>query len=205
MSFLSNLNWRHAAKKFDSSKPIADDGIEAVLEAIRLAPTSFGLQPFHVTVVTNAELKEKLKALAWGQDQITSCSHLLVFSSRTDLVPRAEAFLELVSGGNEEVKEKIKVYADMIRGSVASKTPDALREWAARQAYIALGFGLAACAELQIESCPMEGFDAAGYKTALGLAEHFDPQVVLAIGSRSPDAEIRPKVRFTKEDLFDIR
>ncbi len=198
------LQWRYATKKFDG-REISQEDLARILEAIRFAPTSFGLQPFHVTVVKDKELKETLKSLSWNQEQVTTCSHVLVFSSRTDFMNRTDEFFKLMTGGNSEIEEKLKGYRDMIEGTVKNLEGYQAVTWAGKQAYIALGFALATCAELSIDSCPMEGFDRDGFKKALDLPEHIHPQVMLTVGYRDSSDLVRPKVRFSNEDLFDIR
>lgn len=204
MSFIQNLNWRYATKKFDG-REISKEDLASVLESIKLAPTSFGLQPFHLTVIKDSGIKESLKALSWNQEQVTSCSHVLVFSSRTDFLERTDDFFKLMTGGNSEIEEKLKGYKEMIVGTVKDLEGYQAVTWAGKQAYIALGFALATCAELSIDSCPMEGFDRDGFKKALGLPEHFHPQVMLTVGYRDPSDTVRPKVRFSNDDLFDVR
>ncbi len=114
MSFLSNLNWRYATKKFDTNQKVSDADLDAILEAIRLTPTSFGMQPYHFYVVSNQEIKEKIQAAAWNQPQIGTSSHLLVFAARTDLTILKEEFFALLSGGNPEVRALLKGYEDMV-------------------------------------------------------------------------------------------
>ncbi len=203
MSFLSNLNWRYATKKFDTARKVSDADLETILEAIRLAPTSFGLQPYRVWVVTNPEIKEKIQAAAWGQPQITTSSHLLVFTARTDLAENKEEFFTLISGGNPEIRAALKGYEDMVDGFVAGKpTPESVLPWSAKQAYIAHGFALAACAELEIDSCAMEGFDPVAVGEILGLPTSEQAVVMLPIGYRDASETPRPKARFSKEVLF---
>ena len=203
MSFLSNLNWRYATKKFDTARKVSDADLETILEAIRLAPTSFGLQPYRVWVVTNPEIKEKIQAVAWGQPQITTSSHLLVFTARTDLAENKEEFFTLISGGNPEIRAALKGYEDMVDGFVAGKpTPESVLPWSAKQAYIAHGFALAACAELEIDSCAMEGFDPVAVGEILGLPTSEQAVVMLPIGYRDASETPRPKARFSKEVLF---
>jgi nitroreductase len=138
MSFLSNLNWRYATKKFDTSRKVSDTDLDTVLEAIRLTPTSFGIQPYHFYVISNQEVKEKIQAVAWNQPQIGTSSHLIVFTARTDLAQNKEEFFTLLSGGNPEVRAHLKGYEDMVDGFVASKpTPADVFPWSAKQAYIA--------------------------------------------------------------------
>lgn len=203
MSFLSNLNWRYATKKFDTSRKVSDADLEKILEAIRLTPTSFGMQPYHAYVITNQEIKEKIQAIAWNQSQVGTSSHLIVFTARTDLAQNKEEYFTLISGGNPEVRAQLKGYEDMVDGFVAGKpTPESVLPWSAKQAYIAQGFALAAAAELEIDSCAMEGFDPVALGEILGLPESQKAVVMLPIGYRDPEESPRPKSRFSKEALF---
>lgn len=201
MTFLEQLNWRFAAKDFDPARPVTDGKIQKILEAIRLTPTAYGLQPYHVYVVTDPAQKEALQAAAYDQPQVSNGSHFLVFCSRRDALERVEAYGELVSQGNAEKLEKLQGYLNVIRGDFERKSAEATEEWAARQAYIALGFAMAACAELEVDSCPMEGFRPAKVAEILGIPAHMTPVVCLAVGRRAHEPK-RAKVRFGEEDLF---
>ncbi len=203
MSFLSNLNWRYATKKFDTSRKISDTDLEKVLEAIRLTPTSFGLQPYHFYVITNQEIKDKIQAAAWNQPQVGTSSHLLVFTARTDLMQNKEEYFTLMSGGNPEIRAALKEFEDMMNGFIEGKSnPSDILAWTAKQAYIAQGFALAALAELEIDSCAMEGFDPTAVGVILELPESQKAVVMLPIGYRDASESPRPKVRFAKEELF---
>lgn len=177
-----------------------------------MAPTSYGLQPFHITVVRDPELRKQLRGASWDQAQVTDASVLLVFSARLDIVPRVQEYLDLASGGNPEVRAAMAGYGQMMATSMegrAAQGDDAIIAWSAKQAYIALGFALAACAELEIDSAPMEGFDASAYKDIMELDKKFSqklmPVALLGLGYRDPSDTIRPKVRFAKSELVDER
>jgi nitroreductase len=203
MSFLSQLNWRYATKSFDVTRKVSDADLDMILEAIRLTPTSFGMQPYHFYIVSNQDIKDKIQAVAWNQSQIGTSSHLIVFVARTDLVALKEEFFEGLSGGNPEVRAHLKGYEDMVAGFVASKTDEwDILAWSSKQAYIAQGFALAAAAELQIDSCAMEGFDPVAVGEILGLPPTQKAVVMLPIGYRAATETPRPKFRFTREALF---
>ena len=203
MSFLTQLNWRYATKKFDTSKKVLDEQLATIQNAIKMAPTSFGLQPVHVVLVSNPELRAKLQPLAYNQSQIVDSSHVFVFCARTDLVERTEDFMNQLSQGSAEARISLKGYEDAILGVVSGMSPERAHGWAARQAYIGLGFGLAACAELEIDACPMEGFDPEAFKAVLELPAHITPVALMAVGYRAADDIIRPKFRF--DDIFETR
>ena len=201
MSFLSQLDWRFATKKFDVTKKVSDGTLDRILAATRMAPTSFGLQPFRVMVVTDAEVRAKISVAAWSQPQVMEGSHLLVFTARTDVAARAAEYVELSSGGDAAAKEKLAGLTDMLEGFAAKLDEAGALSWASKQAYIALGFAMAAAAELEVDSGPMEGFDTAAVDTILDLPEHFRSVVMLSVGYRA-EGPASPKVRFPDSDLF---
>ncbi|MFZ2803717.1 MAG: NAD(P)H-dependent oxidoreductase [Patescibacteria group bacterium] len=201
MSFLSQLDWRFATKQFDPTKKVSDEDLAKILNAIRMAPTSFGLQPFHVFVITDPATREAIKPVAYNQPQVTDASQLLVFCARNDMDSWIDAFVNVMASANTENAEGLEKARGMMKASLASRTPEQAMAWAAKQTYIAFGFGLAACAELGIDSCPMEGFDSAAVDKILGLPENMKSQSFLAIGYRK-EGPSRPKVRFPESQLF---
>ncbi|MBP9779882.1 NAD(P)H-dependent oxidoreductase [Candidatus Gracilibacteria bacterium] len=204
MSFLTSLEWRYATKLFDTNKKVSDEHLEKIIEAIRLTPTSFGLQPYHFYIVSNQEIKDKIQAVAWNQTQIGTASHVIVFAARTDLMKNKDEYFSLISGGSDEVRSTLKGYEDMVTGFINSKDETSALTWTSKQVYIAHGFALAAAAELQIDSCPMEGFDPVAVGEILGVPENEKVLVILPIGYRaSTDGPRTPhKMRFSKESLF---
>jgi nitroreductase len=203
MTFLSQLNWRYATKKFDTNRQVSTADLDQIIEAIRLTPTSFGMMPYHFYIITNPEVKAQILPISWNQPQITTCSHLIVFVARTDLETVTDEYFTLMSGGNAEVRADLKGYEDMVSGFAKSKDEAGALAWAAKQAYIAHGFALAACSELEIDSCAMEGFDPAALGEILKLPANQKAVVMLPIGYRAEDEMPRgSKVRFAREDMF---
>lgn len=202
MSFLSQLNWREATKNFDTEKKIDNATLEKILEAIQMTPSSFGLQPYKIYVVTDMQTRKKIQENAWNQAQVTDASHLLVFCSRTDILEkRIDELMEINSGGNPEMKEKMKGYEDLMRQFLGQRDNEKMQAWADRQTYISLGFAMAACAELGVDSCAIEGFSPEKTDAILELPQQEKSVVLLPIGFRKEENG-RPKVRFSKEDLF---
>jgi len=197
-TFLSQLDWRYATKSFDTTKPVPEDTLAKIELAIQMAPTAFGIQPYHIVMVKDPALRAALKDASYSQSQVAEASALFVFCARTDINDRIDAYLDLASGGKPET---LAVYGEMMKGGLLSRPDEALEAWAARQTYIALGFGLAACAELGVDSCPMEGFDPKKVDAILKLPEYIKSVAYIAIGYRK-DPSTPPKARFTKSDLF---
>jgi nitroreductase len=185
MSFLSNLTWRYATKKFDTARKVSHTDLTQIIEAIRLTPTSFGLQPYHFYVVSNPDILAKIGAAAYNQPQLTTASHVIVFAARTDFAENNDEYFAQMSGGDTTVRGQMKGFEDMLVGFATAKSADKYLNWATKQAYIAHGFGLAACAELQIDSCGMEGFDPTAVGEIVGLPATQKAVVMLPIGYRA--------------------
>jgi len=188
MSLLQNLQWRYAAKKLDAAKPVPEDKVERILEAIRLTATSSGLQPYEVIVVTNAEVREKIKPIAWNQNQITDGSHLLVFAAWDNYtVERINMMFDLTNDERGFKNEGWENYRNMLLGIYPKREAEVNYQHAARQAYIGLGTALIAAAEEQVDSTPMEGFDPNALDEILGLrARGLRSVVILPLGYREP-------------------
>ena len=204
-SIQNALNWRYATKLFNVDKKVSDKDLGTLLESIRLAPSSHGLQPWKIIVVTDKETREKLKKASWNQSQVTDASHLIVFAARKNINDEyIDSFFKRVVEVSKKKAEDIKGHKQMILGSVKSRSPEAIEAWNARQVYIALGFLLETAAFLKIDTCPMEGFDPVQFDEILGLTKSDYTTVVLSpIGYRS-DADkyaLAPKIRFEKKDI----
>ncbi len=189
MDINSALAWRYATKKFDAFRKLSDEQLTTLLEAINLSATSYGLQPFRVVVVGDTSLREQLKEAAAGQSQIDTASHLLLFAVPETLGERdVDDYIARIAKTRGGSPESLSAYRQRLAGSLASKTPEAIQQWASRQVYIALGVLLTTAATLQIDTCPMEGFDKLRFDALLGLKEHGLRSVVLAaVGFRAAD------------------
>jgi len=204
MGFLDKLEWRFATKEFDTNKVVPKDDLNKILKAIRFAPTSYGLQPFHVYVISDLALRKKIKTKSFLQKQIDSCSHLIIFCARTDkkdMGKRVDDYADLSTGDDKIKKLKIQPVKLMMKGSIQTKSDQELSCWSSKQCYIALGFAMAAAAELMIDSCPMEGFDKKAVDKLLNLPSHLKSTVLLPLGYRQKNPN-RPKLRFPNDNLF---
>ncbi len=167
---IQKLQWRYATKKMNPSKAVPPEKVERILEAARLAPTSSGLQPYQIIVVTSKELREKIKPIAWNQGQITDCSHLLVFAAWDNYTPeRINAMFDLVNEQRGFTSEGWENYRKMLLSNYPGRDPQVNFEHAARQAYIGLGAALIAAAFEEVDSTPMEGFEPKALDEILGL------------------------------------
>lgn len=206
MTLIDKLNWRYATKKYDPSKTVASDKLERILEAIRLTPTSSGLQPFEVLLVSNKEKRAQIQAVAWNQPQVTESSHLLVFAAWDNITEaHIDMMFDLTNEQRGFINEGWEAYRKQLKGIVAARGDRANFDAAARQAYIALGVALVAAAEEQVDATPMEGFDAAAVDDILGLhARGLRSVFILPLGYRASEGDWLvnlKKVRRSREQL----
>lgn len=207
MKLIENLKWRYATKKYDTTKKVSEDDLQQIKEAIRLSPSSYGLQAFKILDIKDKDIREKLKLASYWQPQITEASHLLVFCGYADVNDgHIDEYLNLkadTQGFDVELLKEFRYFMKVfIEGRKSGK-----QVWTAKQTYIALSNAIAACAELKIDSTPMEGFEAEKYNEILGLSSKgLKADVLLAIGYRSDEDKTKNDVKIRKpmESLFEI-
>jgi len=207
MSLIDSLNWRYACKKFDPVKKVSSEKIDFLKETIRLSPSSYGLQLYKVLIIEDAELKSILRPASWNQSQITDSSHLFVFCHYTGITKNnVEEYAQLRSEIQGKSMEETMKYIDYMYSRVGSYSSQYFDNWASKQTYIALSNLLTACAELKIDSCPIEGFEKNSYNEILGLpAQNLASSVVAAVGYRAEDEanQYNAKVRRSSKFLFE--
>ena len=190
MSFLDKLNERYAAKAMNG-EVVSQEKIDNILEAIRLAPTSSGLQPFEVFVITNKETKASIREIAWNQSPVTDCSHLLVFAAwDTYTEDRINHMFDLTNEIRGFKNEGWENYRQMLLSSYPQKDAETNFEHAARQTYIAFMAAIAQATYEGLDSTPMEGFDPASLDKILGLREKgLRSTLLLPIGYKDRDKD----------------
>lgn len=208
MKLLEHLNWRYATKKFDPSAKVGPRELNNLKEAIRLSVSSYGLQLYKVLIIEDAGLKKKLRAASWDQAQITDASHLIVFCNYTRREEsHVDAYINTISRVQGIPIENIRGYGESIKQNLSAKTDHEWYSWSRQQTYLALANLLMACAELKIDACPMEGFEAEKYNEILDLESRgLNAAVIAPIGYRSPEdqTQYRKKVRKSAEALFQL-
>lgn len=190
MELLDKLNWRYAAKAMNGEK-VAEDKIERILEAARLAPTSSGLQPFEIFVIKNQEIKEKIRPIAWNQSVITDCSHLLVFAAwDTYTADRINYMFDLTNEVRGFENEGWENYRKMLLSSYPQKEEEENFNHAAKQVYIAFSQAIIAAAFEGVDTTPLEGFDPAAVDQILGLrGKGLRSTVLLPVGYRKENKD----------------
>ncbi|MBP9761345.1 MAG: NAD(P)H-dependent oxidoreductase [Candidatus Magasanikbacteria bacterium] len=205
-TYIENLMWRYATKQFDPTKKLTDEQLHTVLEAMRLAPTSFGIQPYKLYLVENPDVRMQLRDASWGQSQVTDASRFIVVASRIGIGEEdITRFVENIKKTRGQSQEEVQAYQDMMMGSVMNISEADRDSWCARQSYIALGFGLSAAAQMQVDACPMEGFDVQKINEILNIpADGYSARAYLSLGFRSSEDKYAeaPKVRYSEEEII---
>jgi nitroreductase len=204
---LDRLNWRYATKQFDPNRKINDDDWAALEEALRLSPSSGGLQPWKFIVVTDPAVRAKLSPASYGQAQIKDASHLVVFAAKQNFGEAdVDAFINRTAAARGVAVESLLPFRNMLVGGIVQAMDEQARNaWARNQAYIALGNFLTSAALLGVDACPMEGFDRAQYDEILGLkAQGYASAVIATVGYRAATDQYAnaAKVRFPREQIF---
>ena len=185
---LDSLRWRYAVKQFDLTKKISGDTWAALEDSLVLSASSFGLQPYRFLVISDPAVRAKLLPHSWGQNQVVDASHYVVFVGRTQMTEKEiDSFLQLTANTRGQAVDSLKGLRGMMTGSILSEKFQAnVSQWAALQAYIALGSLLTAAALLGVDACPMEGFVPAEYDKVFDLpAQGYASVVCCALGYRA--------------------
>ena len=185
MKLLEALNERYATKRMTGEK-LDESLVDQIVEAARLAPTSAGLQPFNVIVISNPALKAEISPIALGQPQIVESSHLLVFASWDEMDnERMEEMYQYIYSQRSLPFDKNMDVIQNLRNLFATFTKEQQYHHSAKQAHIGFGMAIAAAAELGVDATPMEGFDKEALDVLLDLRAHGLKSVtLLALGRR---------------------
>ncbi|MEJ7220106.1 NAD(P)H-dependent oxidoreductase [Staphylococcus gallinarum] len=210
-TIIEAFNFRHATKRFDATKSISDSEFNTILEAGRLSPSSLGLEPWKFVVVQNKALRNKLKEISWGaQGQLDTASHFVLILARKNVVAKSPYVQHLLREVKQYSPESIPAteekFDNFQTGFHINDNERTLLDWARKQTYIALGNMMTSAALLNIDSCPIEGFDLDGVTKLLsdeGILDeaNFAPSVMVAFGYR--ETEPKPKVRQSQADVIE--
>lgn len=205
-TFIESQQWRYATKKFDKLKKVTDSDLEVLQNAIQLSSSSYGLQLYKVFIVNNPEVRTALLPASYGQQQVVDASHLIVFANYATVTNKdIEDYCANAENTRGLAPGTLKGYENMMISQIGSKSDADIKQWTAKQTYLALGNLLNAAADLKIDACPMEGFDANQYAEVLGIdASKLQISLVAPIGYRAEDdqTQAQAKVRKSINELF---
>jgi nitroreductase len=203
--FMDAMDFRHACKIFDETKKISDEDMHYILEIGRKSPSSFGMEAWKFLVITNEELKAKLRPACWDQMQITSCSHLVVVLAGIENARPESGEVEKRFARRDMPKESLDMYMGLYASHLAKtlSSDENIYCWTARQTYIAAANMMSGAAFVGIDSCPIEGFEKEKVEKILKLdTTKYQVAVLLAFGYRlKPQPK---KLRLPFEEVVDF-
>jgi len=203
--FTQAMAFRHACKIFDENKKLTDEQIRYILEVGRTSPSSFGMEPWKFLVITNEELKEKLRPLCWNQVQITSCSHLVIILAKINSVKPSSNIPQKRFARrpltHEQIENYITLYSNHLKDTLSSN--DNIYSWTSKQTYIAAGNMMSAAAYEEIDSCPIEGFEKDKVEKLLKLdTNEYQVSLILTFGYRiNPQSK---QLRLSFEEVVEF-
>jgi nitroreductase len=204
---IQQLNWRYATKSF-MKKPISEEDFATLLEVLRLSPSSFGLEPWKFFVIENSDLRSKLHSACYGQSQIIDSDKLIVLAAKTSIDnDDVDNFIKRVAETRNIDTANLQGYAEVIKGKINQQTNADILEWNKKQTYIALGNLLNSAAMLEIDTCPMEGFDPEKVNQILSLGDQgYTSTVICTLGYRSEEDKMASlkKVRQPLSQVVEI-
>lgn len=206
MELLNSLKWRYATKKMNGNK-IPQDKLNTILEATKLAPSSYGLTPYQVVVVEDQETKQQLQGACYGQTQLVDSSAVLVFATWDNISEvGVQEYMNTIAEQRGISVDMLEEFKGMVNGTLSYMTDEQKQTWAQKQTYIGLGFALVAAATEEVDSTPMEGFVPAQVDEVLGLKElGLKSSVILTLGYRDVDNDYLAslkKVRWNDDKFF---
>ena len=181
------LEWRYATNIFDTQKKVDEETLAKILEAANLSPTSFGIQAYKILVLNGEKWKEKLTTATFNQENIQTCSHLLILCSITDLdTEYVDEYMDLMEDVRDLEDGRLDRYGNVIKQFIGGLEATRRDYWLSHQVYLVAGTLLTACAVLKVDACPMEGFNAKSLDVILGLKEkNLQSVLLIPIGYRS--------------------
>ncbi len=205
MDLLAAINWRYGTKRMTGRK-IEKENLSSILEAIRLAPSSRGLQPFKVLVIEDEETKLKIRKIADDQPQVEECSHLLVFAAETGITAQdIEAYIENLARERGISVSKLEGLKQVILRDQLNLDSEAYFSWAARQIYIALAYGQLMANTLKIDAAAMEGFNSIALDSFLALEDQaLRSTVLLALGYRDEENDFMLKMKKVRKGCNEM-
>ena len=185
--FLKIMDFRHACKLFDETKKISDEDMHYILEVGRKSPSSFGMEAWKFLVITNDELREKLRPFCWNQPQITTCSHLVIVLAGIETLKVESGVVRSQLMRRDMPQEKLDSFIELYASHLGDvlNDDDKIYQWSARQTYIAAANMMSAAANIEIDTCPIEGFEKENVEKVLELdTSKFQVAMILPFGYR---------------------
>ena len=209
MNIISKLKWRYATKKFDETVNVSSEKLKILKEAFNLTATSYGLQPVKLVIIMDKALQSNLVKHSMNQEQVAQASHVLVFCVETKIDSKyIESYFHRIKEARDTPDEILNPFKEFLIEDFKDKPKASIKDWAVKQAYLAMGNLLTVCAVEDIDACPMEGFSPEAYDKFLDLNKKgLQSVLVMPIGYRAKDdifADLKKVRKEVNESVFEL-
>lgn len=183
MNFLDKMKTRYTVKKYNPQGNINEEQISQLKEILNLCPSSINSQPWNFIFVNRGELKDQLAEVSFiNKEKVLDCSHLIIFQ----VLKNPEDF-------EKQIEENLPEGAvNYYKTRVKPKGNESVKSWLGHQVYLSLGVLLSACADMGIDSTPMEGIEPEQYDEILKNGK-YETLFAVAIGEKLDSDANQPK------------
>lgn len=198
MEYIENIMQnRYSCRNFKDEK-IKDGVINEILDLTRLTPSSLALEPWKFVVISKDDDIKKMGEICLNQPQVSSCSHVVVITARTDLQSKDEYLKHIIYSKNKGEDKAIK-FLKMVSSKTDLMTENELYNYASLQCYMALANLANIAYSKRVKSCIIGGFDKEKLTKFLNLPNELRPCIVVALGLS--DEKSTPKIRQSLDEV----
>ena len=177
-TLLAAIAQRYACRDFAADPPVTADELAVLVEAGRLAPSAFGLEPWRFVTVTDPAGMASIARACFDQPAAATAAAFVVIV----------ALVEVLDPDSDYVRARFEAEtrgADTSGIDAAYRQhyhPDAAAAWSQGQCNFAAAHILLQAAHMGLGSCPIGGYDPAALSGALKLPAGETPALVIALG-----------------------
>ncbi|MCI5167209.1 MAG: nitroreductase family protein [Candidatus Electrothrix sp. GM3_4] len=186
METIEAIRSRRAIKHFDANHVMTTEEANEILSLAVLSPTAFNIQNWRFVVVDDADLRKKIREVAWDQSQVTDTSLFIVLCA--DLRAWEKQPERYWVNAPKEIQEfMLPAIDNYYRGKEQVQRDEAMRSCGIVAQTIML-----AAQSLGYNSCPMDGFDFKKVAQLICLPDDHVIAMCVAVGKSTKEAWPRP-------------
>jgi nitroreductase len=179
------IEQRISANMFDPSKSLTTAQIEELIRLATCAPTAFNFQNWRFIAVQSIEAKERLKAVAYGQQKIVDAAVTFIVCGKLEAHKGlAHALKPSIASGLLE-QSMADAWVHMAHDG-HENNPIRQRDEAIRSASMGAMTLMLAAQGMGLVSGPMIGFDPVGVAKEFQLTANDIPAMLVAVGIAAP-------------------
>lgn len=185
MDIKQAIETRRAVKHYDADHSMTPEEINQLLSLAALSPTAFNIQNWRFVVVTDPELRQKIREASWDQAQVTDASILIVLCA--DLKAWEKEPVRYWKNAPEDVQEFVLPAIDAYyRGKDQVQRDEAMRSCGMAAQTLML-----TAKSMGYDTCPMDGFDFEKVGELIKLPDDHVISMFVVVGKQTQEARPR--------------